>query len=111
MLELSVRVSLQEVSGSLGKSNLSRNKWEKSDLSKETYIYDDDTKGGWGILEICHVFADSIIFEQLIYCSFLKTVGNFAITQDPRGHVQVMQGYKTKSCSVFKSVESHGSLS
>ena len=26
-------------------------------------------------LEIFHVFADSIVFEQQIYCSFLRMVG------------------------------------
>ena len=39
-----------------------KKKWEKSDLSKGTYIYDDDTKGGWEIVENCHVFADFFFF-------------------------------------------------
>ena len=29
----------------------------------------------WEVLEICHVFADSVVFEQLFYCLFVKTVG------------------------------------
>ena len=28
------------------------------------YIYDVHTEVGWGSLEICHVFADSIVFKQ-----------------------------------------------
>ena len=36
------------------------------------YIYDTHTEGVWGSLEICHVFADSIVFKQQIYCSFLQ---------------------------------------
>ena len=39
------------------------------------YIYDVYTEGGWGSLVICHVFSDSIVFKQLIYCSFLWMVG------------------------------------
>ena len=39
------------------------------------YIYDVHTEWGWGSLEICHVFADSIVFKQWIYCSFLWMVG------------------------------------
>ena len=38
------------------------------------YIYDYHTKNGWGVLEICHGFVDSIVFEQLIHCSFLQRV-------------------------------------
>ena len=29
--------------------------------------------GGGGLLEICHMFVHSIVFEQLIYSSFLQT--------------------------------------
>ena len=29
-----------------------------------------------GGLEICHVFADSVVFKQQIYCSVLGMVGN-----------------------------------
>ena len=29
-----------------------------------SYIYDVHTEGGWGSLDICHVFADSIVFKQ-----------------------------------------------
>ena len=32
--------------------------------NKGPYIYDVHTDGGWGSLEICHVFADSIVFKQ-----------------------------------------------
>ena len=71
LLDFSVCVSLQYVSGSMSKSYLSQNKWEKSDPSKTLYIYDDYSIGGWGILKICHVFVDSV-FEQLIYCSFCR---------------------------------------
>ena len=39
------------------------------------YIYDVHTKGGCWSLEICHVFANSIVFKQYIYCSFLRMVG------------------------------------
>ena len=36
--------------------------------------------GGWGVvgggsLDICDLFADSIVFKQKIYCSFLWMVG------------------------------------
>ena len=31
---------------------------------KETYIRDVHMEMGWGGLEICHVFADSIVFKQ-----------------------------------------------
>ena len=50
---------------------MSQNKWENSDLSNGLYIYDDHRIGGGQVLKICHVFADSIVFEQLTYCSFL----------------------------------------
>ena len=30
-------------------------------------------EGGGGLLEICHMFVHSIVFEQLIYSSFLQT--------------------------------------
>ena len=40
LLDLPVRVSLQEVLGSLSKSDLPQNKWERSDLSKGTHFYD-----------------------------------------------------------------------
>ena len=33
-------------------------------LTQGPYIYDVHTEGGWGSLEICHVFADSIVFKQ-----------------------------------------------
>ena len=80
------------------------------------------------------MIADSIVFEQLIYCSFLQTeVGgekywsflcgchkwrtsnlsdlmNLAVTQDPRDRDLVVKGYKTRSFSVSKTVESHVSL-
>ena len=42
---------------------------------KGPYIHDIHTEGGWGSLEICHVFADSIVLKQQIYCSFLQMVG------------------------------------
>ena len=29
-------------------------------------------KGVEEVLEICHMFADSIVFKQQIYCSFLR---------------------------------------
>ena len=38
------------------------------------YIYDVHTKGSWGSPEIYHVFADSIVFKQEIYFSFLRMV-------------------------------------
>ena len=34
-------------------------------------MYDDNAKGAWSVLEVCHLFADSIVFEQLISCSFI----------------------------------------
>ena len=82
----------------------------KSNLSKGLYIYDDYSIGGWRFLKICHVFAGSIVFEQLIYGSFLHAVVvgvkklvifcgchkwmtpnlsgwmNLAVKQDPRDH-------------------------
>ena len=33
-------------------------------LQKGPYNYHVHTEGGWGSLEICHVFADSIVFKQ-----------------------------------------------
>ena len=42
---------------------------------KGPYIYEIHTEEGWGSLEICYVFADSIVFKQYIYCSFLRMVG------------------------------------
>ena len=33
-------------------------------------MYDDNAKGAWSVLEVYHLFADSIVFEQLINCSF-----------------------------------------
>ena len=83
------------------------------------------------------MFVDSIVFDQLIYCLFLQTVVdggkkidhifvnvingwppnlsdwiNLAVNQEPRdydlGHPK---DTKKKSCSVFKSGDSHGSLS
>ena len=35
-------------------------------------IYDVDTDRGWGGLEICHMFTDSVVFKQHIYCLFLQ---------------------------------------
>ena len=49
--------------------------WAVLGPDKGTYIHDDHTKGGGGFLEISHVCKDFIVFEQLIYCSFLQTVG------------------------------------
>ena len=43
--DFSVCVSLQKVSESIGKSYLSQNKWEKSDLSYGLYIHDDHRIG------------------------------------------------------------------
>ena len=54
---------------------MSQNKSENSDLNKGLYSYDDHRIGGGQALKICHVFADSIVFEQLTYCSFLPTAG------------------------------------
>ena len=62
-LDLPVRVSLQEVLGSLSKSDLAQNKWERSDLSKGTHIYDICAKGDWRVLETFLMFADSIVFR------------------------------------------------
>ena len=33
-------------------------------IKKGPYIYEVHTEGGWGSLEICHMFADSIVFKQ-----------------------------------------------
>ena len=47
-----------------------RESWQGSssvpimDSDKGPYIYDVHTEGGWGSLEICHVFADSTVFKQ-----------------------------------------------
>ena len=55
---------------------LSQNKFRKGDLSKATYIYDVHIKSGWGVLEIFHMFVDSIVFKLYIYCSiFADGVG------------------------------------
>ena len=80
------------------------------------------------------MISDSTVFEQLIYCSFLQTGGggekywsflcgchkwgtsnlsdlmNLAVTQDPRDRDLVVKGYKARSFSVSKTVESHVSL-
>ena len=61
LLDLPVRVSLQEVLGSLSKSDLPQNKWERSDLSKGTHFYDICTKEEWRVLETFLMFADSIV--------------------------------------------------
>ena len=45
LLDFSVRVSLQSVSGNVGKSDLQK-KWEKSNVTKGAYIYDNHTKDG-----------------------------------------------------------------
>ena len=39
------------------------------------YIYEFHTEGGWMSLEICHVFVDSVVSKQQIYCLFLWMVG------------------------------------
>ena len=44
-------------------------------MSKGLYIYDDHRIGEGQVLKICHVFGDSFVFEQLMHCSFLQTVG------------------------------------
>ena len=54
---------------------MSQKKWEKSDLSKGLYIYDHHRIGGGQVRKICHVFADSIVFEQLMYCYFCRQPG------------------------------------
>ena len=41
-------------------------------INKGPYIYDVHTEGGEGVLEVCHMFVDSIVFKQWIYCSFLR---------------------------------------
>ena len=33
-------------------------------LTQGPYIYDVHTEGGWGSLEICHVFTDSTVFKK-----------------------------------------------
>ena len=57
---LSVYNKFQEVHAKV----MSQNKWKKSDLNKGTYIYDIRTKGKWWVIEMCHMFADSIVFKQ-----------------------------------------------
>ena len=43
-------------------------KIQESSINQKTdkgpYIYDVHMEGGWGSLEICHVFADSIVFKH-----------------------------------------------
>ena len=63
LLDLPVRVSLQKVLGSLSKSDLPQNKWERSDLSKGTHFYDIGTTEEWRVLETFLMFADSIVFR------------------------------------------------
>ena len=41
---------------------------------EHTFMMTTQEVGG-DVLEICHVFSDSIVFKQLIYCSFLKIAG------------------------------------
>ena len=44
--------------------------------SWEPYIYDIHTEvEGWGVLEICHMLANSIVFKQYFYCLFLREKG------------------------------------
>ena len=54
-------------------------KIQESSINQKTdkgpYIYDVHMEGGRGSLEICHVFADFIVFKHEIYCSFLRMVG------------------------------------
>ena len=42
-------------------------------MSKGLYIYDNHRIGRGQVLKMCHVFADSIVFEQF-YCSFFQAV-------------------------------------
>ena len=46
----------------------------KSDIIKGLYIYDDHSIDRWGVLKF-FMFSDSIVFEQLIFCSSLQTLG------------------------------------
>ena len=111
LLDLSFHVSSQLLSGSTGKNDLLQTNGKRVIWVKE-HKFKTTTKGGWGILEMCfcQVFANSIVFEQLIYCSFWQTMGvgvkklvifcgchkqmtlnisdwmNLAVTQDPRDH-------------------------
>ena len=44
----------------------------KNTFFKGPNIYDVRRERGWGGLEICHVFTYSLVFNQQIYCSFLR---------------------------------------
>ena len=44
-------------------------------MRKKPYIYNVPMEGGWEDLKICHMSADSFVFKQEIYCSFLETEG------------------------------------
>ena len=59
---------------------------ENFELScKGPFIYDVHTEEWWG-LEICHVFANFMVFpilwfKQYIYCSFLRIKGVRVVTK------------------------------
>ena len=54
-------------------------KTEKRFISQQTrrgpYIYDVHMEWGWGSLKICRISADSFVFKQKIYYSFLQIEG------------------------------------
>ena len=113
---------MQQVPGGISKSCLSKNKWEKSDLSKGLYIYDDHSidgeGGGGGFLKLVTILYFGCRGKKIdLFCECHKWVtpslshwNNLAVKQDPGDHDPGHQRYKTKSCSVFKSAESHESL-
>ena len=41
----------------------------KKKMNKGPYIYNFNS-WGWGVIEVCHLFAGSIAFKQYSYCSF-----------------------------------------
>ena len=67
LLDLSFHVSSQLLSGSTGKNDLLQTNGKRVIWIKE-HKFKTTTKGGWGILEMCfcQVFANYIVFEQLI---------------------------------------------
>ena len=96
--------------GSIGKSYLSQNKWEKSYPSKGLYIYDNHSIGGGMFLKFVTCFQILLFLKNwsivhflqavmlgvkklVIFCEFHKWMTpnlsgwmNLAVKQDPRDH-------------------------
>ena len=99
-------------------------------VREHTFLAFTQKMSGKGVLEMSHVFAESIVFKQQIYCSFLQELGVGRVRKWyfyadvingwnlyklikwilllPRIleiMIKVIQGYKTNCCTVFKPVQ------